>query len=366
MGRISGRQRDDGISLTDRPRANMTTIEAARLGREGTVRLYPEGPRLRCEPGQTLLAAALAAGIDLPYECASGSCGSCKVRLLAGEVASLWPAAPGLSERDRSKGDRILCCQSIAQGDCVVQARPGSEPPPVRPSRRQARVQSVRRLNRDVMHLVLEAAEDVVFLPGQFVLFDLPNEIGRRAYSMANIPGSGVGLEFLIKRKSDGRAGAYLFESLRPGHSLTIEGPYGRAWLREDRADEGILLLAGGSGLAPVWSIARAALKFRPKRRVRLYFGVNSVDDLFWLDEIDAARQAAPNFEAHLVLMWASPRDPPGSRVGAVGSIMAEDLASDVTGDLYMAGPPGLIDSVLRDLVATGRVQADRVYFDRF
>ena len=336
------------------------------MGGAASVRLDPEGLRLRCEPGQTLLAAALAAGIDLPYECASGSCGSCRARLVEGEIASLWPAAPGLSERDRLKGDRILCCQSFPLGDCVIQARSGTEPPPVRPSRRQVLVLGLRKLNRDVIHLTIEADQPVAFLPGQFMLFELPGGIGRRAYSMSNLPGPNGRLEFLVKRKPHGLAGAYLFENLRVGDALALDGPYGRSWLRDDRPDDDIVLLAGGSGLAPVWSIAQAALQRRPERRVLLYFGVNRFEDLFWQDEIDALRRASPNFDAHLVLLQESPADPPGLRVGSVASVMAEDLGSTVNGDLYMAGPPGLIDCVLHDLVAAGKARADRVFFDRF
>jgi len=99
----------------------MKKMDAAREGCGASVRLEPEGAQFHCQPGETLLSAALAAGIDLPYECASGGCGSCRARLLEGQVRSLWPDAPGLSSKDRLKGDRILCCQSVAQSDCVVQ-----------------------------------------------------------------------------------------------------------------------------------------------------------------------------------------------------------------------------------------------------
>jgi toluene monooxygenase electron transfer component len=312
-----------------------------------------------------VLAAALAVGIDLPYECASGSCGSCRARLVEGAVSPLWAAAPGLSERDRRKGDRILCCQSIVQEDCVIQIRPGAGTPPVRPARWRSHVHALRPLNRDVIHVVLQADQSVDFLPGQFMLFELPHGIGRRAYSMANLPGEDGRLEFIVKRKPGGLGCDYLFDALRAGDAVHLEGPYGHAWLREDGADD-IVLLAGGSGLAPIWSIAQAALRRWPQRRLRLYFGANREEDLFWLEEIEQMRRAMPALEANLVLVQSSAADLPGVRTGLVAAVMAQDVGDTLSSDLYLAGPPGLVDSVLRDFVATGRARADRVFFDRF
>ncbi|NDZ17403.1 oxidoreductase FAD-binding subunit [Variovorax sp. WS11] len=343
----------------------MNPIDPAVAGRTAFVRLEPSGARLSCAAGQTVLAAALAAGIDLPYECASGSCGSCRVRLVEGSVSPLWAGAPGLSERDRRKGDRILCCQSIVHDDCAIQVQPHAGTPPVRPARWRTRVRELRPLNRNVVHLVLEAEHAVDFLPGQFMLFELPHGIGRRAYSMANLPGVDGQLEFIIKRKPGGLGCNYLFDALHAGDAVHLEGPYGRAWLREDGAND-IVLLAGGSGLAPIWSIAQAALRRWPQRRLRLYFGANRAEDLFWLEEIEQARRVMPALEANLVLVQSSAADPPGARTGLVGAVMSQDIGNALSNDLYLAGPPGLIDSVLRDFVATGRARADRVFFDRF
>ena len=343
----------------------MHAADAAREGRGTSVCLQSDGRSFNCAPGQTVLAAALAAGVDLQYECASGSCGSCRARLVEGAVASRWLDAPGLSERDRRKGDRILCCQSVPQTDCTIQVRVGDSAPPVRPSVLRASVRELRLLNNDVVHLVLEAHGHVAFLPGQFMLFDLPGGFGRRAYSMANLADDTGRLEFIVKRKPGGRASDVIFDSLRAGDRLDLEGPYGRAWLRND-SERDIVLLAGGSGLAPIWSIAQGALQRSPKRRLRLYFGVNRGEDLFWLTQMDHACHEHPEFETHLVVMHASPDDPMGCRVGSVGDVMRGDVDDLSLCDLYMAGPPGLVDHVLRELVATGRAQADRVFFDRF
>jgi NAD(P)H-flavin reductase/ferredoxin len=350
----------------------MNMHSAAQVGLGARVRLQPEGSSFQCAPGQTLLAAALSAGIDLPYECASGSCGSCRARLLEGEVSALWSEATGLSERDKRKGDRILCCQSVAHGDCVIQIQPGGSAVPAPPARLQARVRSLRALNDDVMHLVLQAELEVDravhFFPGQFMLFDWPGAVGRRAYSMANLSNPAGQLDFLIKRKPGGLASGHLFEKLKCGDALQLEGPYGRAWLRED-SERDVVLVAGGSGLAPIWSIAQRAMAVWPQKRLRLLFGVNRASELFWMDEIEQARQMRlkqPQLDVCTVLMHSSPQDPPGCRYGNVVEVMNQTPGDFGGCDLYMAGPPGLIDSVMREFVATGRAQADRVFFDRF
>ncbi|HSW19281.1 MAG TPA: 2Fe-2S iron-sulfur cluster-binding protein [Ramlibacter sp.] len=340
-------------------------MNSAPEGPGARVRLEPDGRSFACAPGQTLLAAALTAGIDLPYECASGSCGTCRGQLAAGEVSSLWPDAPGLSERDRRKGDRILCCQSVPLGDCVIKLRTGDERVHSPPALLGVTVQGIRTLNADVIHLVLEAEQPVDFLPGQFMLFALETGIGRRAYSMANVAQGTGRLEFLVKRKPGGAASRYLFEQLKPGDRLDLEGPYGGAWLRHDSPRE-LVLLAGGSGLAPIWSIAQGALARSPQRALRLYFGVSRAQDLFWLAEMEQAQQRHPGLQIHLVLMNPAPGDPTMCRSGTAGAALAADIDNLQSCDLYMAGPSGLIDNVMRDLVATGRAAADRVFYDRF
>jgi len=330
------------------------------------VRLQGSDLGFRCAPGQSLLAAGLAAGLDLPYECASGTCGSCRARLLEGRLRSRWHAASGLSERDRAKGDRILCCQSEALVDCVLQLRPGADPVHARPRRLGATVMSLRPLNDEVMHLQLQADGAPAFRAGQSMLFEWPDGIGRRAYSMANPPGCGARLEFIVKRKPGGAGSRYLFGALRAGVRLSLEGPYGRAWLRDTPAGEGLWLLAGGSGLAPVWSIAQAALAASPARPVRLYFGVQRATDLFWVAEMQHLMAAAPALQVVLVLAEPSGADPAGCRYGPVAAVLAEDLPQRVDQPLYMAGPPGLIDHAAALLVRSGRVRADRVYYDRY
>jgi toluene monooxygenase electron transfer component len=334
-----------------------------------TITTAPAGVPFVCRPGETLLRAGLMAGLAMPYECASGSCGTCRVRLLEGKVESLWPAAPGLSERDRAKGDRILCCQSLARSACRIQVQPGvpSTRMPV-PRRGRAVVEARRSLTGNVQQLILRVQRGGEgtneFLAGQFMLFELGAGIGRRAYSMANVADDSGQLEFVIKAKPGGRASPVLF-ALEAGQTLEIEGPYGQAYLRPDSVRP-LVAIAGGSGLGPMWSVVRAALAQGPARPVHLFFGVNEGADLFFADEFAGLEEHYTSLRVQRVVLRANPAYPADCRIGTVSDVALRELG-DLNGcDVYMAGPPAMIDAALKDTVLAGRAAADRVFFDRF
>ena len=257
----------------------------------------------------------------MPYECASGSCSSCKGTLLNGAVDPLWPEATGLNERDRRKGDRILCCQARPVGDCTVQVRPahveGARDEPV-PAPFAAGVEALERLVPGVIFIRCRPERPVPFLPGQFVLLQVPGG-QRRAYSMANTD-AGT-LDFIVKEKPGGHASRYLFDALAPGDGLSLEGPYGRAYLRTPPERE-MVCLAGGSGLAPILSVVRGALARPDAPAIRLFFGVNSADELFMADEMEALAAEHDRALAHArgPRRRARRRDRAGRRRGARGA----------------------------------------------
>ena len=326
-----------------------------------TIRLEPSGDSFTCGPGETILRAGLSAGLAMPYECASGSCSSCKGRLIEGKVEHLWPDATGLSERDRRKGDRILCCQALPQGDCTVQVRLGEvegareEPGPAAFT---ATVETLERPIPSVIAFSCRPAQPVPFLPGQYVLLQVPGG-ERRAFSMANTEAET--LAFIVKEKPGGHASRYLFEGLAIGDTVSLEGPYGRAYLRTPPERE-IVCVAGGSGLAPMLSVARAAVADPDTPAVRLFFGVNSADELFLADEMAAL--AAEHDRLSLTL---AVRDgAPGASSGLVGDVALAAMEDLDECDFYMAGPPGLIDALLRPVMRCGKVRPERIFFDRF
>jgi NAD(P)H-flavin reductase/ferredoxin len=323
-----------------------------------------DGRSFRCRSDETILRAALKAGLNAPYECASGACSSCKCRVKSGASTMLWEAAPGLSDRDRAKSDRILACQTLPRSDMILVLRAEGELPEPPPERWLAAVESCVALNAMVMRIVLRIPAAVQFLPGQFCLFEIPGA-GRRAYSMANLPNGEGRLEFLIKRKRGGAGTGFLMERLGRGALLRIEGPYGRGYLRG--SSRPIVAVAGGSGLAPMLSILRGALQSGRAGIATLYFGVNGTQELFCLDDL-VELGGGSRTQIHLVTRDAPPAVINGlpNSVGLVGdAVLAKETALQDK-DLYVAGPWPMVDDLLTRTVGAGRIPADRVFFDRF
>lgn len=335
-------------------------MDAPTSGATVTATVAPSGEAFACRPEQTLLMAGLRAGLNLPYECASGACGSCRCKLIEGEVETLWPDAPGISERDRRKGNIILMCQSRPLTDVTIDARVREPVGIPRPVMTRARIAATRALTHDMIHMSLVPEERMAFLPGQFVLVDLEG-VGRRAYSMANVDKDGRRLELIVKVKPGGAVSGQLARRHLAGDTVLVEGPYGGAYYRRD-CERPVVGIAGGSGLAPIWSIAQAAAS-GCRRDVHLYFGVNSPRDICFLEEFTRLSSVGHRVKTHLVVREDSPAH---ARPGLVGDAVVEDLP-DLTGaDVYMAGPPAMIDAVLQRFVAGNHVDLDRVFFDRF
>jgi NAD(P)H-flavin reductase/ferredoxin len=330
-----------------------------------------------CLPGETVLFAGQAAGWDLPYECAGGGCGTCRAQLLTGEVASFWPDATGLTERDRRRGNRILLCQSRPTAACTLRSqaplrRRAEELP--RPGRHESRVTGTDLLTPDMMILEVDCGQHVPYLAGQFVILEMPDGT-RRPYSMSGRAGPGSArLELLVRSKPAGAASRWLFQRLAVGSRLIVEGPYGRAHAQSP-AGRPVVCVAGGSGLGQVLTIAEHCLAQDATRPLSFYYGARSVADLVLRDRFCALRGRGADVIAVAEITGAGTGEGrktgqgPGwgpVRTGLVIDAVAADH-NDLTGhDLYVAGPTAMVDALLAALVRTGRAAADRVFFDRF
>lgn len=328
-----------------------------------TIRLAG-GPAFPCADGDTILRAGLREGLGLSYECNVGSCGVCKFELVDGAVEDLRPDAPGLSERDRRKGRR-LACQSRPAGDCTVAMRlDDAVRPPVRPRRRAAVLEAARRLTHDLSEFTFRADGAADFLPGQYALLQLPGLAAPRAYSMANTPnGEGV-WQFIVRRVPDGAGTAALF-ALPAGARVSLDAPYGQAYLRPSPRD--VVCVAGGSGLAPMLSIARAFAEGPADgRRLTLYYGARTARDVCG----EAELAALPGFgtRIHYVPAVFDPEDGGfAGRRGFIHEVMADDLGRRFDGcDVYCAGPPPMTLALEELLVREAGLPADRLRFDRF
>ena len=322
-----------------------------------------------CAEDDTILRAALRAGIGMPYECNVGSCGTCKIELVSGEVTSNWPQAPALGERDIARG-RVLGCQSRPNGDCTVKARPGPQYVSACPPQRfAATLIEVRELTHDIRQFRFQLAEVVNFLPGQYALLQFPGVDGPRAYSMSNLDTDHACWDFQIKRTPDGAGTGALFDRVKIGDSLQIDGPYGLAYLRSDSPRD-IACIAGGSGLAPVVSIARgvAANPAMDGVKVHLFYGGRAARDICGEDMLQALPGYGERFFFHPIISMPD-ADSAQQWAGKVGYV--HELALEVLGatlaehEIYFAGPP-LMAQAVQKMLMQEKVPGGQVHYDAF
>lgn len=310
----------------------------------------------------TLLRGALRAGIGLPHECSVGGCGACRFDLVEGEMETLWADAPGLSERDRKRGKR-LACQCRPRGDCTIKVRCSDEyKPPVAPRRGTARLEGRRQLTPDMSEFTLRTDWPAEFLAGQYALLYPPGTEGARAYSMANLPNADGVWQFVIRRVPGGRGSNALFDRVGSGEEIVFDGPYGHAYLRDGKARE-IVCIAGGSGLAPMLSVARAALARPDSPPVHFFDGVRTTADLCGESLLGGDRRLG------YTPVLSSP-EPASGWTGAVGFVheeveraLPQPLANY---EFYFAGPPPMIDAVQTLLLHKHAVPYQQIHFDRF
>ena len=323
-----------------------------------------------CDADDTLLRAALRAGLGFPYECNAGGCGTCKFELVSGAVENIWPDSPGLSPRDQKKG-RQLACMCVPTSDCVIKARLlHDKVPHLRPNRMEAELTALRPLTADMTEFQFKTEHPAHFLPGQYALLDVPGVSGSRGYSMCNLPNEQGEWHFVIKQMPDGAASTRLFEACQPGDVLTLDGPYGLSFLRPE-VPRDIVCIAGGSGLSPILSIARAAThdKRLAKRTIHLFEGGRGPEDLCAQNYLEADSMLHDRVTLHQAISDAelgqsSDWDGPVCFIHELALQSLGDELSDY--EFYFCGPPPMIDALTRTLLVDHRVPFEQVHYDRF
>jgi toluene monooxygenase electron transfer component len=322
-----------------------------------------------CAEDDTVLRAALRAGLGFPYECNVGSCGNCKFELIDGTIKTDWGNAPGLTEKDRER-NRFLGCQSHPLGDCTIKLRPIDRyVPPHRPVRAQATLLAKRYITHDIAEFHFDLDQPMVFEPGQYALMGLPGVTGVRAYSMSNIADDGRHLEFQVRRVPTGQGSTVLFDILNPGDIIDLDGPFGMAWLRRDVPRE-ILCIAGGSGLAPMISIARGAVTEPMLDEVQLHFlyGGRTPLDICGENILRALPGWGTRLHYHAAVSAPLENDgaPGPYRVGFVHE-MAQQMFGERLAqmEIYFAGPPAMAAAIQRMLL-DANVPGEQMHFDQF
>ncbi len=333
------------------------------------------GYEFDARPAEKVLHAGLRAGVDLPYECATGTCGTCKAKLLAGEVRDGWTQAPGRKYVKPERGE-FLMCQCSAAGDLALEVSKfvhATEPGACTPDACAGVLRAPRKLVHDVMAFGVELEQPREFDAGQFMLLSASGLAGARAYSMCNFARSARQLDFVVKRKPDGGFSEWLFRGSREGERLQTFGPLGRATFAPTLG-KNVLCIAGGSGIAGMMSILSRATRERYFERHRgwVFFGVRTLRDAFFLQELAELRKDSLEITIALSdeeVPASAQRDLPALAFarGLVHEVAKRAMVGkyqDVRA--YVAGPPPAVDAAIRVLLLEAKLTTDNIRYDKF
>jgi len=334
---------------------------------EHSVRIEPHGRTLRVPATQSVLEAALAAGLNLPHSCKSGHCSSCRARLRAGEIRYPAGRPVGLTA-DEERDGYVLLCQARAQSDLVVEARLIAGVADVEIKTLPCRIAQLAPLAPDVMQLLLRlpAVEPLRFQAGQYL--DVLLEDGRRrSFSIASPPHDSALIELHVRRVSGGGFTERLFGAgaapLAVGSLLRVEGPIGQFTYRDGA--QPALLVAGGTGFAPLKSMLRQALETGSRRRLHLYWGARHAADVYQEALLLEWTRHHPQFSFTAVLSEATAAEAAHHRSGWVHEAVLADHPELGGHEVYAAGPPAMIEAI-RSAFPRHGLAPERLHFDSF
>ena len=323
--------------------------------------------------GETVLDAAFRQEIALMHGCKEGQCASCKGILNQGDIELLKHSTFALSEAERDAG-YILLCRTLVYSDIEVELLNYDEELlshsiPVKEY--DARICAIDALTHDILRLEVESDTALKFWAGQYVDVTVPGKEVTRSYSMANPPGRDGKLAFIIKKYPGGAFSSLLEGDLAAGSPLVLKGPFGMCFRRAGRVGP-MVLIGGGSGMSPLWSILQDHLAVGEPRRVTFFYGARARRDLFYLDELAAISRQERRFRFIPALSHRSADDEWRGEVGPIHEVvarrlpeMADDGWDSSETDVYACGPAPMIDAVLGVLQGKSFLPPN-IYVDRF
>ena len=329
------------------------------------IELQPGRHIFQAEPDETLLDAALRHGLTIPYGCRDGVCGSCRGKVLSGPVDHGQTPLVTLGAADREAGLALFCCAK-AQGNLVIEAREMRSAQDIPVKTMPARIERMTLAAPDVMilELKLPASERLQFLAGQYI--DILLKDGRRrSFSLANAPHDDARLQLHIRRIPDGQFTQQVFTTLKERDLLRLNGPHGSFFLREE-SDRPVLLVAGGTGFAPIKAIVEHAIAENLQRPMAVYWGGRGRQDIY----LHALAENWARDHAHIrfipVLSEPASEEPWTGRTGLVHQAAMQDFP-DLSGhQVYVCGSPAMITAARRDFVGQCHLPEDAFFADSF
>lgn len=329
------------------------------------ITIEPSGHTCSAEPEKSILQSALDAGYILPYGCRNGACGSCKGKVLNGQFEQGEHQEGSLSDQDRAAGFALFCCAKPLS-DITIECRELNAANELPIKTLPCRVQRMERRAPDVMilYLQLPANERLQFLPGQYV--DILLKDGhRRSFSLANAPHDDALLQLHLRLAPGGRFTEHVFNHMKERDILRVEGPHGTFYLRED-SDKPIVLVAGGTGLAPIKSIVEHAIHHKIRRPMTLYWGVRSSVDLYLAGLPETWRSIQEGFRYLPVL--SEPRNEDGwqGRTGLVHQAVMNDCPDLSRFQAYVCGTPAMVEAARADFATICGLPQQEFFSDSF
>lgn len=325
------------------------------------VTIQSSGHVFDVRPSQTILQAAMEAGINLPYGCRYGSCGSCKGKVISGSVMHDDYQESAISADELAAGYALFCCARPLE-DLMIGARE-SIVAGVKPRIMPARVSKKEMLSPDVirLHIQLPSSERLQFLPGQYIEFILKNG-KRRAFSIANAPHDTFGLELHLRVVENGEFTQYVLNELQEKAIMRIEAPFGSFHLKET-SNKPIIFAATGTGFAPIKGIIEHMLYHDNQRPMTLYWGGRQLKDLYMHELCKRWAEHVPTFKYIPVL--SKPEPDWKGRTGYVQQAITEDI-NDLSGhEAYVCGLPNMVDDAQKQFIAHG-LEEEAFFSDAF
>lgn len=331
------------------------------------ITIEPSGRSFSVAAGETILAAGIRHGINLPYGCKDGACGSCKCKKLSGVVTHGDHQDKALSSDEEAQGFVLTCC-GVPSGDVVLESRQVTAAGAFAVRKMPVRVSTLERLSDDVVRLLLQkpATEPFLYHAGQYLEFLLKDGT-RRSYSMGNAPhtlSEGAAIELHIRHMPGGLFTDQVFGTMKVRDILRIEAPFGSFYLRED-SDKPIILLASGTGFAPIKAIIEHMQHGAVARPVTLYWGGRRPADLYMDNWVRTKVTEMPNLQYVPVVSDATPDDHWTGRTGFVHQAVLQDQPDLSAYQVYACGAPIVVDSARHDYLLAG-LPADEFHADAF
>lgn len=305
-----------------------------------------------CNAGEKVLDAAYRNKINLPMDCSDGVCGTCKCRVEQGSYDLGDDYIDDALTTDEAAEGLVLTCQMVPSSDCVIAVPVPASACKLKPVAVDVELVAIDRLSDNRVRVSIKAVDAAlpVFLAGQYVNFAVPGSGGaERSYSFSSAPGA-ESATFLIRNIEGGVMGDYLGQRAEIGDRLSINGPLGSFYLREPKRP--MLMLAGGTGVAPILSmLEQLAANGTSGYAVRLLYGAHASADLVEMDRIEALAAKIPGFS------FVTCCSDPTSEDARAGHVTDHFGADDLNGgdvDIYLCGPPAMVDAVRAHVAACG------------